>query len=759
MGDSSHMSWATYDLQFVALEDGVGWFEKLNGFYNSRLWAAGGGPCTGLPSDMRAYIKAVFASAIVAASAVGYGHAVGPLGGQSLGWSNEQISGVIAGGTPRYYPSRTAIIEGKECLIGNMFNFNVRDEYAFDIDETVELEVEFYLPEFNTRVFVFYDKNGTIFDSNVRWFGADVAKKIVIRAQKTHWRREQFVLDRARFANRGFSGSDLLIYGEPEAPTKGSNGHAMPEIIVCGVSLKRTYTTPRSTAYGQVIIEAVGDNEKPTPVRLGIYDKAGRLLLPNDEAIPLRNYGDVTRVISLRPGSVAWPTPDRDVFYIDGRYHTRLPAGDYELVASKGPEYQIVRERFTLKGDETQRFSLKMQRWDDLAAKGWYSGDDHIHYTRDSGYDDRNLLKFAEAEDLHVANILQMGNSGNTYFRQYAWDVVSNADDSTFVLVPGQEDPRTIRHGHTIQLHLKKPIRDPSRYLLYHEVFRQVRAQGGGSGYAHVFNEDYMASRRGMAVDMPFGLVDFAEVMQFGNVNTSTWFDFLNLGYKLAPSAGSDYPYLDVPGAVRSYVKIDSEFSAQAWLQGLKNGHSFVTNGPMLEFCINGHDMGSELHVKLGEPLVIEAKARINPSIDQLDRLELIEQGEVINAVSSQGDTHELSARYAVAAEHGTWFVLRAHGKQEREHGNVVAVSSPIYVNVNDQSFWKPSAAPAIVFKLKQDLLQPLSEQDEIETWDTHDPDSKVWKSQRPLLQARVAQAAALYDNLLQRIRDAQMMH
>src|SRR5687768_6272279 len=44
VGDSFHMSWAGDDRQLVAVEDGVGWFEKPKGFYNSRLWTVSGAP-------------------------------------------------------------------------------------------------------------------------------------------------------------------------------------------------------------------------------------------------------------------------------------------------------------------------------------------------------------------------------------------------------------------------------------------------------------------------------------------------------------------------------------------------------------------------------------------------------------------------------------------------------------------------------------------------------------------------------------------
>lgn len=44
MGDNFHMSWAADDRQFAAVCDGLGWVDKPNAYYNSRLYNIAGGP-------------------------------------------------------------------------------------------------------------------------------------------------------------------------------------------------------------------------------------------------------------------------------------------------------------------------------------------------------------------------------------------------------------------------------------------------------------------------------------------------------------------------------------------------------------------------------------------------------------------------------------------------------------------------------------------------------------------------------------------
>ena len=182
----------------------------------------------------------------------------------------------------------------------------------------------------------------------------------------------------------------------------------------------------------------------------------------------------------------------------------------------------------------------------------------------------------------------------------------------------------------------------------------------------------------------------FIEVLQRGRLGTDVWFDFLNLGYKIAPAAGSDVPYGARIGDVRSYVNTGDAPIPESWFAGLSNGHTFVTNGPILSFELNGVEMGDEISLSSGERLSINAEALINPDIDRLDRIELVEQGEVIHEVISDAGSDVLKLSHELTAEHGTWFVVRAFGKnQQSGDGSVAAASAPIYVSVDGQKTWK----------------------------------------------------------------------
>lgn len=676
---------------------------------------------------------------------------------QRMDWHTEQISRVMSyngedGG------GRVITLDGEECLVGKSFSFDVKDGYAFDIDETVRVEVEFYQGLDAVDPVLSYEKNGE----------AKAAVRAKIRAYKGGSRSQKvtFVLERARFANRQFSRTDFEIAtGEPGWPQHG-------KLTICNISLTRSYTTAVLKEWGNVTVEVRDETGKAVPARVGVYDDTGRLPLPSEEAIAVKRADEAVRIVHLNPLIIPWPARNPSGFYINGSYHAKLPAGQYELVVAKGPEYRFGRHKFTVRRDRTQTVRVDLKRWDNLPARGWYSGDNHIHYIRRGENDDPNLLLFTEAEDLHVANILQMGNVAAATWPQYGWRSVTAVADDTYAFVPGQEDPRTAQRGHTISLRLTEPIRNPEHYLLYHEVFEKARAQGGVTGYAHVIGAGNFNARGGLALDVPFGLVDFVEVMQFGMGGSDIWFDFMNLGYKLAPSAGTDYAIdVTLPGAERSYVYVPRPFSLQGWFDALKRGESFVTNGPMLEFTVNNKRSGSEMHLKSGEKLTIEATASINPDIDFLDSVELIEQGEVVKAVKAEGDSQtRLRLHYETAAHHGTWFVIRAKGKRPfgpplfsaiealdaRQGSAKIALSGAIYINVGGQGFWKPAAVPEIVRRLKKSMADVMVPDTGVQA----DPGTReaavtYWDGQKDLLKQRIDKVTSIYDDLVAKAKMA----
>jgi hypothetical protein len=634
-------------------------------------------------------------------------------------------------------PEQMVTIGGQSCVFGDLFAFDVDDRYAFDIDEPVDVDVT-YAPDRTQPFVVAWDKNGGD--------GYAISKEIAPEPGAT-LRKATVRLERARFAGLGILKTDFAV---------GARGG----IALCDIAISRSSTTKPAAATGRIHIEVKDARSgELVPARLGLYDATGRTPLPSDQALLIHRYADETRLLWIAPRLI-WPSPQRQAFYTTGSYESQVPAGTYELVATKGPEYRVFKRTVDVKPGQTERVTIAFERYINQPSRGWYSGDTHLHLMREQTQDVA-VWGQVTAEDVHVGNLLEMGNIVTTHYRQPAWGKAGQYFRDGHLIASGQEDPRTTERGHTIHHNLQKPIHLPAEdFFSYHKVFEASHGQGGVSGYAHmaqIFN-----GRRGLSLDAPFELVDFIEVLQGGRLGVDNWYPYLNLGFKINPAAGSDYPYYgpSLPGVERYYVKLDGPFDPDAWYASFKAGHVFVTNGPMLDFTINGQGMGQEIRVPRGTRLQIAASSSLNPDVDKQGRLDLIVQGDVV-ATERATDSDRIELRHELTADRSMWIAVRATGAREvpaqgpvQELG-AVAHSAPIYVVVDGQPFWKTSAVPELVraeHQILQDLLTaPVDPMGDLEAWETVSVLAPQWERQRYLLRPRVQLADAKYDDILRR--------
>ena len=77
-------------------------------------------------------------------------------------------------------------------------------------------------------------------------------------------------------------------------------------------------------------------------------------------------------------------------------FRADLPAGDYTLTVERGKEYFAETIRLHI-GKTKVNVEVKLQRWINMAQRGWFSGETHIHRTL------QELPNIIQAEDLNVA--------------------------------------------------------------------------------------------------------------------------------------------------------------------------------------------------------------------------------------------------------------------------------------------------------------------------------------------------------------------
>jgi hypothetical protein len=662
---------------------------------------------------------------------------------ETIDWKKDHFSRIFAasrselGLSGTKVPVKRQTIADRSCVVGSLIAFDVDDRYAFDVDEPVELSVT-YAPEFSTTPFaITWDRNGGE--------GFGVSPDITPEPGEK-FRTITVPLDRARLAGNGIVKADAAV----AARNNGS-------IAVCDVAVTRTNRTPPPAAGARFRLEVVDTAGERIAARVGLYDATGRTPLPSDSSIEIQRYADDVRLFWLNQRSY-WPSANRQAFYVDGTYEATVPAGEYELVVAHGPEYRVFKQQVTVSAAGGSTVRATLQRFEDLPAQGWYSADSHVHLMRDRA-DDGGVWGQLAAEDVHLGNLLEMGNILGTYYKQPAWGAASRSERAGYAVVAGQEDPRTGMRGHTIHWNLKQHVHlTPDLFFNYHKVFEATRQQGSLTGYAHHGNS--FNGRRGLALDVPFGLIDFIEVLQGGRINTDVWYSFLNLGYRVGPVGGADYPYFGptLPGIERTYVKVDGQFSPDAWYQGYRRGQAFVTNGPLVEFSINGQEMGSEITIARGQPLKITASAALNPDVDSLDRLEVVALGDVLATEAANGKDR-VTLEKTVPASRSMWIAVRAYGKQQGAQFTTIAHTTPIYVVIDDEPTWNRSLVGELVAyqraKLNELLTIPVDPDSDLEAWETGDTLVEQWSKQLPGLRPRIEEADRRYQKLLDRARQS----
>lgn len=442
-------------------------------------------------------------------------------------------------------------------------------------------------------------------------------------------------------------------------------------------------------------------SQEPTPARVELLDAQGNGhvaadALPvggdcDDHAVPLT----LEQALARLSKNVSNPYTRTTQFYSVGNSEITLPPGAYQLTVFKGIEYQAQRRKILIQAGETTQLTVQMSRWINMPERGWYSADGHLHIPRPIKGLNSYISKQMQAEDVHVANLLQWGHS--KYFNnsiQYAHGPESGYREGDYLLATGQENPRTHILGHTITLGAQSAIHFPEAYVLYRLFFEEARRQGALSGYAHFGR--WLGAEYGLGIDLPHGLLSFLEVLTFSQNGYEFWYDILNTGFRLAPIAGSDYPCLGVslPGRERFYTQVEGSLTYEAWLEGVRHGRTFVTNGPILEFRVNGKGIGEEVVLEKPGPVIVEGTVYFDPTQDHITYLKLIENGKLVKSLArAGGDSGKMSFRIEHELRETSWLVLRAIGKKVDEpmppfppptYFESTAHSAPIYVTLRD---------------------------------------------------------------------------
>jgi hypothetical protein len=241
---------------------------------------------------------------------------------------------------------------------------------------------------------------------------------------------------------------------------------------------------------------------------------------------------------------------------------------------------------------------------------------------------------------------------------------------------------------------MRSLARDLDTYDFYDLAFKRIHQQRGALvGFAH-FSWNGCDLPRGFPWYVTTEALDFIELLQFSKINTIDYYDYLNLGFKLTAAAGSDTPWGSTIGEVRTYVFTGPTMDVNAWFENLRKGHSFVSNGPVLEFTVDNQLPGTELSKKAGDMVQIQARVLSHPSIGIPTALTLVGNEGVIREVTNPNKESSLTIDLEREIKQSQWLVLSTVCDN-----NALAHTTPVYIKVDGRPTWCPDRGPAIIKK------------------------------------------------------------
>ena len=102
-------------------------------------------------------------------------------------------------------------------------------------------------------------------------------------------------------------------------------------------------------------------------------------------------------------------------------------------------------------------------------------------------------------------------------------------------------------------------------------------------------------------------------------------------------------------------------------MDGIRQGKTFVTNGPVLEFRVQSQGMGAEVLLKKPTSVLVEARVRFDPARDDVKRLEVIQNGDLLRSFPREGPSPEIRCRFEAEISRTSWLAVRASGHKRGE--------------------------------------------------------------------------------------------
>jgi len=387
-------------------------------------------------------------------------------------------------------------------------------------------------------------------------------------------------------------------------------------------------------------------------------------------------------------------------------------ARNVEVHCAKGFDYVPATIELPLSSDPLE-LTVRLERYGRLQEEGWRAADAHLHYDRPGPDADRDWFDMLAGDGLAHGQfmVLKGGMVPGIWAEQFAYGPAGTAVRDGRTIIPGMEY-RDQMQGHVLLFGLSEVIqpimaRGP-HYPTFFEVLNRARGSGGLVGAAH--GALYGGSTTGVA-DAVLGALDFWEIGNAHLWTLDTWYQLMNAGYVLPPTAGTDLPnnpgrepWQPFLGSMRMYARTHGHPGSGPWNAAVRRGEVFATSGPLIGLTVNGQGPGGEVRLP-AEGGEVDVVATLE-SPRQLSSLEVVRDGQIEAVADGQAASvplNRLRIERRMRVNRSSWVAARGQGAEISVIGqNEVAHTAAVRVLVGGSPIGSPEAATRLADQLKR---------------------------------------------------------
>jgi hypothetical protein len=426
-------------------------------------------------------------------------------------------------------------------------------------------------------------------------------------------------------------------------------------------------------------------------------------------SISVRVAADTAAVRDFRdlqiPGSVQWAVVDarngkpldarisiaegqkplveflgRKTFFTDldrkGRLDVPIAPGNYLFTVSAGGGFLAERQQVTLAvvAGQAQTVNVAVTPLFDPAARHWYSADLHHHADQaEAVTPPADLARSQLAAGLDLLFVSDHDSTMNHGALQ------AIADRRGMAFIPSIELSPSWGHFNAYPLLPGQKLKIDTGTATIDEILKESRRLG-----ATVVQVNHPFIPYGYFTSVSAGVAPggFDPAFELLEINAAapaddekvlhTLWDFWNAGHRYYLTAGTDTHdvWRDESGAVRAFVHIDGAVTAKAFAQALKEGHGYVTSGPLIYPSVV---FGDELKVKPGESFTLGFDLQ---SVAGVKQIELIGAGAVQRTESFHAASQQVHVDFPLSTSGHTWYSVIVEDNQGHK-----AYTDPIWVD------------------------------------------------------------------------------